>query len=157
MKDTEVKIKEEGGDSSQGQGMRKGSESGQTEGREQPWRVCDLKRHGSFLPEEDEHLSGLCVLCATWRSCSQASKQTRGSLAATCVRGGWQDSGTDPYNTPTPSFRTGSDKYSFPFSSFQLLVKGASHLPVPSFLEFFHIHFILDWCTLGGKGDVAGR
>lgn len=48
---------------------------------------CDLKKHGSFLPEEDEHLSGLCVLCATWRSCSQASKQTHGSLAATLCKG----------------------------------------------------------------------
>lgn len=36
------------------------------------------------------------------------------------VRGGRQDSGADPQNTPSPSFRTGSDRYSFPFASVRL-------------------------------------
>lgn len=124
MKGTEVKIKEGLGDSSQGQGMRKGRVRANKKAKSSPGG-CDLRRHGSFLPKEDEHLSGLCVLCATWRSCGQASKQTQGSVVATLWKGRLAGQGDGPLNTPTPSFRTGSDKYSFPFSSFLLLVKGA--------------------------------
>lgn len=48
--------------------MRKGRESGWVGFLEETWQLPS---------EEDEHLSGLCVLCVTWRSCGQASKMTR--------------------------------------------------------------------------------
>lgn len=68
MKDTEVKIKE-GGGHSQGRGgeVRKGGESGWMGFLQETWQLPS---------EEDEHLSGLYVLCVTWRSCGQASKLT---------------------------------------------------------------------------------
>lgn len=69
MKDTEVKVKE-GGGCSQGRGWG-GEEAG-----ELGW-VGFLQETWQLPLEEDEHLSGLCVLCVTWRSCGQASKLTR--------------------------------------------------------------------------------
>lgn len=96
MKDTEVKKNQGGGwDSSQGWGMRKGGESGQTEGKEQPWRVWleetwQLPSRGGWAP-----FWFVCPVCNM--EVLQSSFQTDlGSVAATCIRGGWQDSRTDP-------------------------------------------------------------
>ena len=88
------------------------------------------------------------------------------------VRGGRQDSGTDPQDTPSLSFRTGSDEYSFPFSSFQVkggiasastLIPGVLNIYVCVYIYMYiyiytHTHiyiyiyiFILEWYTWEGK------
>lgn len=74
------------------------------------------------------------------------------------VRGGRQDSGADPQSTPSPSFRTGSDKYSFPFASVQLseggiasastLIPGVFSLHIYKY-TYLYIYFLISNGTPG--------